>query len=167
MNIGEKDIFLFVKYPDQLGIDKKLYIEENINLYKDKIEYLRSIKEIEFENINPITREYEAVLEQQSITDVPGISNNSFKLAAATKFGNESGTCITFSDTDKNIFAKVINEANVRKIFILSEELVNNIKLTILPSNDEYSLDPLKSSLELPNDKYISGIKLTYNKLFI
>ena len=107
------------------------------------------------------------VLNEQSITDLPGVGNNSVKLAAATNFGIQSGTCITFSDTDKNIFAKIINESNVRKIYVLTDELLNNIKLTILPSNDEYTLESSKLSLELPNDKHISGIKLTYEKLFI
>ena len=59
MNINEKDIFLFVKYPDQLDMSKKEYLEANYNLYKDKIEYLQSIKELKFENNTPKTREYQ------------------------------------------------------------------------------------------------------------
>ena len=162
MNITEKDLFLFIKYPDQLENDKKLFLERNAILYENEIAYIKSIKGIKFENTAPFDKDFNVILQKSSVAAEPGTST--YRLAAATTMNDVSEYCTTYSDANEEIFVKVFNSLKGKNLFVLSENKMKNVRLTLLPSNDEYKLNPSNSIHNIPGNTLISQIKVTYKK---
>ncbi len=151
MVITEKDIFLYVLFPDELDSDKKKYIQENENLFSDRIEYFKFITEIfNDENIDTESKKAaDIILARFKVVELlPVINNNLNKnntvnLAAATNnVAEKLSESITYLDEDSKYLVKVIRNKNQNKLYFFSknENREQKLRITLIPSMDIFHI---------------------------
>ena len=156
LNINEEDIFNYVFSLETLELDKRLFIENNIEKFLNEIEFCRKInklektdlsqKELESLEIALKSKDYRITLFPQKI-DLP---EQEYKLAAASITLENKIESTTFTDKNSKFMIRIINYANHSEIFVFPSETqpINKYKLTLLPSK-----------IELFGDSETNGIK--------
>lgn len=146
-SITEKDLYLYIFYPDQLDEEKSKFIDQNINLFSSEIELLNEIKKNINSRVDPtiidkinekISAPLPTVIELKKDNAI--IQSNPFVLAADSPKSKFIQNTDTFKDSNNLYLAKVINSAIDNKIYIFqnSDDEPLEIKITILPSDDTF-----------------------------
>lgn len=151
MEIGEKDIFYYVFYPENLETEKLDYIKKNKELFSKEISlYENSKNSIEKPVPNVILEKiYKKIEENQGKTEIElykfEINQNAYQkyrtLAADSPEEEQKDVTVdTYIDPGNNYIIKVLNFENKNKIYVFEkdQEELENFTLKIFPSGKIY-----------------------------
>lgn len=171
--VSEKDIYLFVFFPEELTREKRNFIKLNSKKYAYEIELLESIKN----NLNePVgndifERIYKKIIEQ-SENDIivlekvaPKTDPDYLVLAAESPKNDTNFSTETFSDSNNYFLGKVITTNIENKVYVFSKVPQNDrdVKLTLLPSKDIHIVNLKDMPLILSPRQNITSIQLQIN----
>ena len=159
MQISEKDIFLYFKYPDQLIPEKKKYIDEHPDEFSMELEFLKSFDatEVDSGQLQPFQIVYLNKREKKQKS-----TENNFRLAAANHLTEIIDDAETFIDPNGEFIAKLITVDSERRIYIF-DNLGNTLKdfsIRIKPGNTSYKMEIYSDYLRIPNDILIEGLEI-------
>ena len=160
MEIGEKDIFYYVFYPEKLDTEKLKYIKNNKKLFSNEIlQYENSKKAVEKPvPHNILEKIYKKIEEKQQLTKIElhkfevkqQVYQEYRTLAADSPEEKQKGVTVdTYIDPGNNYIIKVLNFENKNKIYVFEkdQEELENFSLKIFPSGMIYkglnSTEPL------------------------
>lgn len=172
MQITEQDLFTFVFYPQELGKDKFEYISKNIDLFDAEIQFLNEImknKSMEIEpelfdrllsKINSINKS--TIIHLLKTKNLEDIHQEKFVLAAASPTLKKTFQSDTFVDEGSKFMVKMLSNEKFNKIFVLerNNNELKNIKLTVFPSGESYSLKTNREPLIIEPRQRIDDISL-------
>ncbi len=174
MDIMEEDIFKFVFYPDELDAEKKNYLSKNEALFREQIEFCRSI--LNAQNNAAIKTKSRNIAEeilQKISADVllPVKGKKSFMekqvtLAAATTEAVKQSEAITFTDTNSKFLIRLIerNGKNFLYLFPKEEKASARYKITLYPSQKSYQINNPSEPIEIDEENSIQKILIEEDK---
>lgn len=151
--ISEKDLYKYVLHPDDLSIEKRNYVIDNIEQFADQIIFLEHFKnnltkDIPAEIFNEILENIES---HSKIVTIPLIKlpeNKSedseyITLAADSPNNLEEVHFSTFQSENKDFLVKMNTTSIKTNIYILGNNLSNekNYSLIIKPSGKKINID--------------------------
>ncbi|NWF88651.1 MAG: hypothetical protein HXY50_04220 [Ignavibacteriaceae bacterium] len=151
MIIDEKDIFMFVFFPEKLDDEKRKMIESNSS-FDEAVDFYNKLKlNSQKELPSSVKKKLAEKIPAYNLPDVillyPLVeprskTQNSSRLAASTKELNPKTTTKTFVDKEKEYLIKVMNYENETKIFVFStsDEIVKDFELIIEPKSLTFHL---------------------------
>ena len=154
MNITERDIFFYHRYPDQLTQEKKEYIEKHLGDFKVEFDFLEAsgLKASKTNNI----RLYRKVKAQD-------FHDKKLRLAAANNIEQTKDETETFIDKEEMYIAKILSFGSYKLIYIFDKtgQTIDNIKIRLLPENFEHFINPGLGYLEIKQDTVIDELEIT------
>jgi hypothetical protein len=173
MSISERDIFNFVFAPHLLDDEKKEAVSKNfpgdVHFYKE----LKKGKEDFPEEIKyKIKEKIPAYNLLNSVKLFPYNENKIKKrkdrptLAAGSAALKENLIVTTFFDEQKKFISRLLVENDQSKLYIFSteEEVLNNLKIKMLPSKREYFMENNSSPLLFQSSEKIESIEISFDK---
>ncbi len=174
MLITEKDLFNYVFYIDQVPTEKSQTILNNYHLFKDELEFLKSLldslsKEIVKENWENIKKRIEKNTKfiffnlRKEIVKKKGEINDHLVLAAASPTIESVNKTETFKDDDSNFLVKSIRNNDETKLYFFSKEYkeINNFNVEIKPADKSFFVASSNNPLIIKDKCQIEGILVT------
>ncbi|MBX3006799.1 MAG: hypothetical protein KF816_02110 [Melioribacteraceae bacterium] len=165
INITERDIFTFVFNPQNLPINKKEFIESNIDKYQKQIDYCSQLKKIsagQIEDIktqsiserilNPKSKEFLPV--QENITN----GETNLRLAAAGIVLEKKSYSKSFKDDSNESIIKIVSNGKQTLLYYFSEKPLPKAKLTLLPSGATYTMMDTSHPIEIMDESEIEKV---------
>jgi hypothetical protein len=174
MIIDEQDLFAFVFFPENLGIDKKQAIESNESL-KEATEFYKQLKLNSEKNPSSDIKKKLAekipayklkdVVQLYPLKEIMPQFMNGTRMAAATKELIPKTTTKTFVDSDKDYLIKVLNYGNETKVFVFStkDEVVKDFDIIIEPKNLTFHFADNSEPLIIDHSIDAEKIQLKFN----
>ena len=172
MQITEQDLFIYVFYPQELESDKFEYISKNNDLFNSEIQFLNDImrnKSMEIEpglfdrlinKINSINKS--TIIHLSKTKNLEDIHQEQIVLAAASQKLKKTFQSDTFVDDGSKFMVKMLSNEKFNKIFVLerNNNELRNVKLTVFPSGESYSLKTNREPLIIEPRQSIDDISL-------
>jgi len=163
IEITEEDIFNFALYPEELSPEKKEYISEKYSEYKEHIELCRSLRNAP-DNINIEELRNKILLtgNNKEIELLP-INNLEYEepkysLAAASPVTEKEIRAVSFSDKNSSYIVRVINSIEKSLIYVFASDGINEMKLTLHPSQEEITVNDFSEPIERLSKEKIDRI---------
>lgn len=132
MKITEKDIFNFVKYRSELNQAKLKFIEDNLALYEEQINFIREIEDTKVKDFLEKARfDLQEKLRRQKTSDIfilnKTVENHErngdvLNLAADSFELKKRNITDTFVDNKNNLVLKIVNSNTGAKLFLFNAE---------------------------------------------
>lgn len=170
----EEDIFKFVFYPDELDAAKKNYLRLNENLFREQVEFCKSI--LTLQDNYAIKLKSKEISERilQKINAVflfPVKGKKSFMekqvtLAAATTIAVKQSEAITFSDINSKFLVRLIEKDKKRFLYLFPKEDKTSYiyKITLYPSKKTYQINGPAEPVEIDGEESIQKILIEEDK---
>lgn len=167
--IEEQDLFCYIFFPESVLTAKKEIIKID-NSFEEVLEFYRNLKlnsEIKPDDIlkKKIANKIPAyslsnVIQLYALKDPEVQKQNGNRLAASSTELKPQMTTKTFVDNDKEYLIKVLNYADITKVFVFStkDEVVKNFDIIIEPHNLKYHFEDNSEPLKI--DKPIEAEKI-------
>lgn len=171
MSINEKELFLFVFYPDKLSRENFEYINNNKKVFNEELGLLNSLKIMENESVSDIILQkiYHKIKEKQNRNLIElnkDLNSNDdlsrLVLAADSPTLDRVSQTETFRDKDSHYLIKVISNNDSNKLFIFNDENaeLRDFTITIKPSGNTYKIDSSTEPLLIQPKEIIEKISL-------
>lgn len=171
--IHEIDLYKFVFHIDELQIEKRQFIEENIEKFSSEIEFLKKNKLYQNStfNENELRDAVNKVLHRETSPKMfyltpkeqsVCVESDSFQLAADSYKLQKSNIIDTYVDSASNYIIKIIHGEENSKIFLYDKEnnVVENYTIELLPSENKFSCKDNKSPIVIDKGIKVEEVKL-------
>ncbi len=173
--INESDLFKFVFYKDNLPVEKRKYIQDNIENFSSEIEFLKRNKlyqnstfdENELNNgVNKILhgetspKIFYLAKKEQSV----GMGSDFLRLAADSYKLHKSNIIDTYVDSKSNYLIKIIHSEDNSQIFLYDKEnnVIENYTIELLPAGKTFRCKNNKSPLVIDKNIKVEEVKLYF-----
>jgi len=173
--ISESDLFKFVFHIDDLQIEKRTFIEDNIGKFSSEIDFLRRNKKYQSntfdENVlkeavnkilskNTSPKIFYLAPKERSVT----LESDSHKLAANSYKLQKSNIIDTYVDAESKYLVKIIHGDENSKIFLYDKENkdLENYTIELLPVGKTFTCKNNKSPLVIDKDIKVEEVKLFF-----
>ncbi|MGE5458293.1 MAG: hypothetical protein ACM3RX_08050 [Methanococcaceae archaeon] len=172
IRITEEDLYLFIVKSEKLDGEKLQYIQDNIEDYREDIEFLKSFEEPDSQEINDlIDKKYSEFFHSKLLRLFPmkikkAQESRELTLAASSGAGDvEEPSSESFSDLQSEHLLKIIKIKNERSFYLFTKDntLIKSFMLKILPSRNLYEISEGKSSIPF-DEKRIETIEIQFHK---
>jgi hypothetical protein len=172
--IDEQDLFCYIFFPESVSAEKKVIIASDKS-FDEILEFYGYLKS-NSENIP------DDVLKKKLANKIPAYSlsnviqlyvlkdpevqkQNGNRLAAGSTELKPKMTTRTFVDNDKEYLIKVLNYADITKVFVFStkDELVKNFDIIIEPHNLKYHFEDNSEPLKIENSIDAEKIEIRFS----
>jgi len=169
MKITEQDIFNFVFYPEKLEADKFKFISSNRDKHQEIISFCESLQTANNANLEGVADSINKNINRKSTNIIqlnkvePKAKKDDYFIAADSPQLQPQIKTDTFIDESKTYFAKAIYYEENIKIFLFENEnnVLENIELSLLPSEKVYQLESNHAPIIIENRESIDSIKIT------
>jgi hypothetical protein len=162
-DISEQDIFNFVFYPDQLSIEKKEYLNRHIDEFKEQIDFCMALKQttVQYAKGKETSKHDFTIVELMPIQPITPNNNNYLTLAAASAELSKKIETKTFMDANSRFLVRLVCTENEKKLYVFSKEkCLEDIKITLFPSEKCYKINPVESSIVIDKTEEIEKISI-------
>jgi len=162
-DISEQDIFNFVFYPDQLSIEKKEYLNCHIDEFKEQIDFCMALKQttVQPEKGKEISKHDFVIVELLPIKLITLNNNNYLTLAAASAELSKKIETKTFMDSNSQFLVRIVSTEDEKKLYVFSKEkCLEDVKITLFPSEKCYRINPVESSIVIDKTEEIEKISI-------
>lgn len=169
IEITERDIYKFVFSQETLELEKKTYLESNLERFQHQIDYCRQLQNLSIEEpqektiINIVNK----VLSPNVIELIPSVRptetrDSKLRLSAESLNLEKKNYSYTFTDTNSEHVIKIINTASESLLYFFSSAPTENAKITLLPSGSTYTIIDTYKPIEILEEKVIQKILISY-----
>lgn len=163
LDISEQDIFNFAFYPDQLSIEKKEYLNRHIDEFKEQIDFCIALKQttVQSERSKETRKHDFEVVELLPTESLTPNNSNYLILAAASAELNKKIETKTFMDANSQFLVRLVCTENEKKLYVFSKEkCLEDVKITLFPSEKCYKINPVESSIVIDKTEEIEKISI-------
>ncbi|MCH7515744.1 MAG: hypothetical protein IIA49_00100 [Bacteroidetes bacterium] len=172
IKINEQDIFRYIFSPHLLSEVKRKYLRRN-EKYENQISYYESVKKaIDSETFIDLKKKIATKIPEYTLANVFTLHpvkyeekkerNGSVIFAAKTKEEQAKLKTYTFTDDDRKFLIRIICFENTAKLFLfsLTEKVIENITVKILPGGEEIFMNNNNTSLMIDKRIDVESIEL-------
>jgi len=172
--IDEQDLFYSVFFPENISAEKTSYIETDKS-FAEILEFYRNLKSNSESKPNDALKRKIAkripayslsnVIQLYALKDSLLPKQNGNRLAADSKELKPKMTTKTFVDNDKEYLIKVLNYADITKVFVFStkDEVVKNFDMIIEPHNLKFHFEDNSEPLIIEHTIEAEKIEIRFN----
>lgn len=167
IEITERDIFKFVFSPELLPQEKREYLENNRERFKEEIELCISLKNDSYvSEADNIAKRVESYIGSYKIVELfptdERLENNvkKLRLSAASAKLTQKVNYSSFADSDSNNVIKIIKTGDQTLMYVFSLQSVSKAKVTFFPSETTYIVENISQPLEILEEKNIEKINV-------
>lgn len=170
IRITEKDLFTFVFYSDNLSEEKRLLINENLDMFNAELDFLHNLENNLGQTIpnSILDRIHEKIdsFEVKNNHILEKIENDSdseyFILAADSPDNMLLPKTETFVDTGKKYMCKIISTTESNKIYLFSNDSNSflEFKITLLPSKESFIVNKKDMPVIISPKQIVNQVKL-------
>ena len=174
MIISEQDLFGYVFFPESVHKEKKEIIGAD-KAFEEILEFYRHLKTNSKTDMDDSLKKKIAdkipayslsnIIQLYALKDPAIQKQNGNRLAAGSTELKPKMTTKTFVDNDKEYLIKVLNYADVTKVFVFStkDEVVKNFDIIIEPHNLKFHFEDNSEPLKIEHAIEAETIQLQFN----
>ena len=171
--IDEQDFFCYVFFPESVT-DEKIKMIESDKSFEEILEFYRQLKlnsekkpdeSLKRKIANKIPAyNLSNVIQLYALKDHVAPKQNSNRLAAGSTELKPKMTTKTFVDNDKEYLIKVLNYADITKVFVFStkDEVVKNFDIVIEPHNLKFHFEDNSKPLKIEDTIEAEKIEIRF-----
>jgi hypothetical protein len=163
ISITEEDLFRFVFYKNELSEEKRIYLEENRELFAEELNFLRSFEQNTIEVRSADVNVPSNVMILRKDTSIQRSRNGRLKLAAASETITKNIETATFKDGSQNYLVRQVIEKDKNQLFLFPrlEDKSVNISIALFPSKLKYHSSKTATTIDLPLNVSVDEILVT------
>jgi hypothetical protein len=163
ISITEENLFRFVFYRNELPEVKRIYLEENRELFAEELNFLNSFNQNIVEGRSGDVNAPLKVMHLKKDTSVQRSHNGRLKLAAASETITKNIETATFKDGSQNYLVRQVIEKDKNQLFLFprQEDKSVNISIALFPSMLKYHSSKTATTIDLPLNVSVDEILVT------